>query len=183
MQVTRVSLQLEASLSGLRHVMYRHPWVSAVLGVGTNMLILLTIIAVSWTRFRMQGSVSTVVERLENDEVEEDEDNEDNEDNAPTEDHEGLEGPEDVEVPDEAAGSVAKQTLSNWFKWFVIKLIFKVSFRTKRRYNPFLQALWYVVRVALFVGVAMVCYELTILGPNTPRYVLLSSLVLHLMLP
>jgi seipin len=130
MQVTRVSLQLEASLSGLRHVMYRHPWVSAVLGVGTNILILLTIIAVSWTRFRMQGSGSTVVESSENEQDNEDEE-EDNEGDAATEDNEGLEGPEYMEVPDaRAAGSVAQQTLSNRFKWFVIKFIFKVSFRT-----------------------------------------------------
>merc|ERR1712059_112190 len=31
--------------------MYRHPWVSSFLGVGTNILVLTTIIAVSWAKF------------------------------------------------------------------------------------------------------------------------------------
>ena len=50
LQVTTASLHISASLSGLRHLMYRHSWLSAILGVGTNIAILLTIILVSWTR-------------------------------------------------------------------------------------------------------------------------------------
>jgi len=51
LQVSAAHLHLQASLTGLRHLMYRHPWVSSVLGVGTNILVLSTIIAVSWARF------------------------------------------------------------------------------------------------------------------------------------
>merc|ERR1712212_1110923 len=57
-QVAHASLHIEASLTGLRHLMYRHSWFSAVLGVGTNILILMTIIGVSWTRFRLAGASS-----------------------------------------------------------------------------------------------------------------------------
>merc|ERR1712029_16049 len=57
-QVAQASLHIEASLTGLRHLMYRHSWFSALLGVGTNILILMTIIGVSWTRFRLGGASS-----------------------------------------------------------------------------------------------------------------------------
>merc|ERR1712059_16402 len=51
LQVSAAHLHLQASPTGLRHLMYRHPWVSSVLGVGTNILVLATIIAVSWAKF------------------------------------------------------------------------------------------------------------------------------------
>merc|ERR1719337_469303 len=64
-QVTTASLHISASLSGLRHLMYRHSWLSAILGVGTNIAILLTIILVSWTRFRLGDAEHETVEEEE----------------------------------------------------------------------------------------------------------------------
>merc|ERR1719187_1205281 len=69
-QVTTASLHISASLSGLRHLMYRHSWLSAILGVGTNIAILLTIILVSWTRFRLGDAEHETVEVEEELEVE-----------------------------------------------------------------------------------------------------------------
>merc|ERR1719341_1327442 len=57
-EVARASLHIEANLTGLRHLMYRHSWFSAVLGVGTNILVLMAIIGVSWYRFRQGGAGS-----------------------------------------------------------------------------------------------------------------------------
>merc|ERR1719244_1061817 len=57
-QVARASLHIEANLTGLRHLMYRHSWFSAVLGVGSVLTVLMTIISVSWTRFRQGGAGS-----------------------------------------------------------------------------------------------------------------------------
>ena len=36
---------------GLRYIMHRHPWISAFVGVGSNLAMLVMIILVSWTRF------------------------------------------------------------------------------------------------------------------------------------
>jgi hypothetical protein len=52
-QVFSTHLHIEASLTGLRHLMYRHSWISSILGVGTIMLAITTIIAVSWARFNL----------------------------------------------------------------------------------------------------------------------------------
>merc|ERR1719186_1662950 len=58
-QVARATLHIEANLTGLRHLMYRHSWFSAFMGIGTNILIFMTIIGVSWTKFRMGGASTT----------------------------------------------------------------------------------------------------------------------------
>ena len=36
---------------GLRYIMHRHPWISAFVGVGSNLAMLVMIMLVSWTRF------------------------------------------------------------------------------------------------------------------------------------
>ena len=41
--------------------MYRHPWISMVVGIGTNILLLSSIILLSWTRFLRPDSVARTV--------------------------------------------------------------------------------------------------------------------------
>ena len=60
-QVAQATLHIEANLTGLRHLMYRHSWFSAFMGVGTNILIFMAIIGVSWTKFRMGGASTTSI--------------------------------------------------------------------------------------------------------------------------
>lgn len=55
LQVSSTHLHIEASLTGLRHLMYRHSWISSILGVGTIMLAITTVIAVSWARFNLSN--------------------------------------------------------------------------------------------------------------------------------
>merc|ERR1719337_781051 len=100
-QVTTASLHISASLSGLRHLMYRHSWLSAILGVGTNIAILLTIILVSWTRFRLGDAEHETVE------VEEEE--------------EGEATVEETTTP--------SQSICNKLKWFLIRMVFKQVLR------------------------------------------------------
>merc|ERR1719337_628382 len=50
-QVYSASLQVHAEFSGLRRILYRHPWFSTVVGVSSNMIILSIIILISWTTF------------------------------------------------------------------------------------------------------------------------------------
>merc|ERR1712029_287570 len=51
LQVSNVNIEVVAELKGLRQLMYKHPWLSAIFGIGTNTIVLFLIIFVSWTRF------------------------------------------------------------------------------------------------------------------------------------
>jgi len=50
-QVYSAKMEIHAQLSGLRHLMYHHPWVSSVTGILANILTLSIIILMSWSRF------------------------------------------------------------------------------------------------------------------------------------
>ena len=50
-QVYSARLQVHAELSGLRHIMYHHPWISSVSGIIANITVLTTIILISYTRY------------------------------------------------------------------------------------------------------------------------------------
>ena len=50
-QVYSARLQVQAELSGLRHIMYHHPWISSVSGIIANIIVLTTIILISYTRY------------------------------------------------------------------------------------------------------------------------------------
>jgi seipin len=50
-QVYSASLQVHAEFTGLRSIMYHHPWLSSFIGVLSNMILLSCIILMSWARF------------------------------------------------------------------------------------------------------------------------------------
>jgi len=62
LEVAEASLEIHAELKGLKYLMYRHPWISSIFGVGTFISILATIILVSWARFLQneEASISRV---------------------------------------------------------------------------------------------------------------------------
>jgi len=139
-QVAYATLHIEASLTGLRHLMYRHSWFSAVLGVGTNILILMTIIGVSWTRFRLAGASN--MESFE-EEMEEEIESE-------VEDIVEVveEEPSSTEAPpqdEDELQAVAAQSICNKLKWFFIRKTFKVFFQC--------------VKVVLVVVIAVIGFE------------------------
>ena len=49
-QVYNTQLLVHAEFSGLRHIMYHHPWLSTTAGILSNILILTIIMLISWTR-------------------------------------------------------------------------------------------------------------------------------------
>jgi len=139
--VAHASLHIEASLTGLRHLMYRHSWFSALLGVGTNILILMTIIGVSWTRFRLGGasSMDSLDEELE--EMEEEMESE-VEDIVEVE-----EEPSSTVLPQDQDDLQAAQVQSicNKLKWFLIRKTFKVVLES--------------LKALMIVSIAVVCFE------------------------
>ena len=165
LQVTEASLEIHAELKGLRHLMYRHPWVSSFLGVSTNILILTTIILMSWARFLQP------------------EDNLSSSDDAtatfhskPTDAAEKLDSqtqatskenlasvskPSEsaVERVNEVSPSPPKESLekrsslTKRFSWFLVKLVFKL--------------LWTSFKLFLVVALAIVSYEAVMLGVDT----------------
>jgi len=138
-QVAYATLHIEASLTGLRHLMYRHSWFSAVLGVGTNILILMTIIGVSWTRFRLAGASS--MESFEEEMEEEIESEVEDIVEVVEEEPSSTAAPQD----EDDLPAVAAQSICNKLKWFFIRKTFKVFFQC--------------VKVVLVTVIAVICYE------------------------
>jgi len=147
-QVAYATLHIEASLTGLRHLMYRHSWFSAVLGVGTNILILMTIIGVSWTRFRLAGATSSMESFEEQMEEEIESEVEDIVEVVEEEPSSTEAPPQDDELP----AAVAAQSICNKLKWFVIRKTFKVFFQC--------------VKVLMGISIAVICYEAFMQGSD-----------------
>jgi len=135
-QVAQATLHIEASLTGLRHLMYRHSWFSALLGVGTNILILMTIIGVSWTRFRLAGA-ATSMENFEEEMEEEVESEVEDIVEVVEEEPSSTEAP----APEDDLSAVAAQSICNKLKWFFIRNTFKC------------------VKVLMVVSIAVICFE------------------------
>ena len=123
-QVSDASLHIEANLTGLRHLMYRHSWFSAVLGVGTNMFILMTIIGVSWTRFRQGGA--TGMENLDDVDGMQGMESEEEEDVVEVEEPSSTDAPGQDGDDLQAADVPQPQSICNRLKWFFIRQTFKV---------------------------------------------------------
>eukprot|EP00088_Acartia_fossae_P053179 TRINITY_DN6039_c0_g1_i1.p1 TRINITY_DN6039_c0_g1~~TRINITY_DN6039_c0_g1_i1.p1 ORF type:complete len:366 (-),score=56.31 TRINITY_DN6039_c0_g1_i1:79-1176(-) len=50
-QIYKSTVLIHAEFSGLRHIIYTHPWISTAVGVMGNFILLSTIILISWSRF------------------------------------------------------------------------------------------------------------------------------------
>jgi len=156
--VTRATLHVEASLTGLRHLMYRHSWISAILGVGTNIFIILAIFTISWTGFRASNSEALEIRKAEETGGQED----------------------DVEAPEAAIEEVAEegrqetgqeeetvapqalqQPIGNKLKWFFIRLVFKMFAR--------------LLKLVALGAVVMLCYEAAMQGTEATRETVLLA--------
>lgn len=80
-QVYGSTLLIHAEFSGLRHIMYHHPWISTFTGVLSNVVILSLIILMSWTRFftdeEMEHIDSGLVGDVKDEQILNEDDNED----------------------------------------------------------------------------------------------------------
>jgi len=134
-QVMRASLHIEANLTGLRHLMYRHSWFSSVLGVGTVLVVLMTVIGVSWSRFRQGGASRSFEQAMEDEsEVEDIVEVEEPSSTAPPQDEDDL----------QAQGAPA-QSICNKLKWFFIRKTLKVFFQC--------------FKALVVVSIAVICFE------------------------
>merc|ERR1712147_583238 len=116
----------EANLTGLRHLMYRHSWFSAFMGIGTNILIFMTIIGVSWTKFRMGGASTTNLGRMSEETEEEVQSEED--DLIQDLGHGPLSEEGDMTQP----ATRDQPTIANKMKWFFLRQAFKVTIKTAK---------------------------------------------------
>ena len=124
-QVAQATLHIEANLTGLRHLMYRHSWFSAFMGIGTNILIFMTIIGVSWTKFRMGGASTTSMGSMSGDAEEQVQSEEADlvQDLGPG----SLSGDGDS-APQATSG---QPSIVNKMKWFLLRQAFKVLLSIK----------------------------------------------------
>jgi len=158
--VTRATLHVEASLTGLRYLMYRHSWISAIMGVGTNVFIILAIFTISWAGFRASNSEALELRNAEKTDDKED-DTEDTSDAAVEVEGERLEQ-ETVEKAEEMAVPQApSQSVGNKLKWFFIRFVFKTVLKA--------------VKVMAVLTVAVMCYEVAVQGTEATRLTVLEA--------
>ena len=131
-QVAQATLHIEANLTGLRHLMYRHSWFSAIMGIGTNILIFMTIIGVSWTKFRMGGASTTSMGSMSDDAGEQ----------VQSEEVDRVQdlGPGPLSGDDDSApqATSGQPSIADKMKWFLLRQAFKVllfiTCHSKERY-------------------------------------------------
>ena len=147
-------------LAGLRHLMYRHPWFSAFLGVSSNILILTTIILVSWARFLQPEESDSAKNTSEAENITEptaDVKPEASKDSIAENEPEVPEPEASTEVisTTESSPPNVKTSICNRLMWFLLKAVFKFLWKSTKL----------VVCVALFV----VSYEAIIHGVDKPE--------------
>jgi len=147
LQVIEASLEIHAELKGLRHLMYRHPWISSFLGVSTNILILSTILLMSWSRFLQSGD-NELDTLNENNEVIDDQDTESVEDSA-----DEPENSDPVAADLNSTATLEVPSLSSRLLWFLLKVFFKF--------------LWKFVKLTIVVILCVMSYEAMLIGLDT----------------
>ena len=98
--------------------MYRHSWFSAFMGIGTNILIFMTIIGVSWTKFRMGGASTISMGSMIGDAEEQVEEADLVEDLGP--------GPLSGDGDSAPQATSSQPSIANKMKWFLLRQAFKV---------------------------------------------------------
>jgi len=155
LQISEASLEIHAELKGLRHLMYRHPWFSSFLGVSSNILILTTIILVSWARFLEPEESTTSNTEAPVEDVQEEPATKDT---IAAEKPVVLksETPKDVLATSDATLTLAaKPSLGNRFKWFLLKLVFKLLLQS--------------FKLFVLAAIAIVSYEAFMLGVDVDK--------------
>jgi len=143
-QVAQATLHIEANLTGLRHLMYRHSWFSAFMGIGTNILIFMTIIGVSWTKFRMGGASTTSMESMSGDAEEQVQSEEADlvQDLGP--------GPLSGDGYSAPQATSSQPSIANKMKRFLLRQAFEVTIK--------------IAKVIVIVALVVLCYEAAMQG-------------------
>jgi len=165
--ITSARLHVAATLSGLRHVMYRHPWIAAFIGISLNIFLLSTVIAMSWASFNKEHK--KLEGQMDNEEIMDEEVEESNEDvnnepepEIPTPEQSSEEvviervslsqdsgsGPS-TNAP-EMPVSAPAPSIGSRLRSFILRLLFKLIFKS--------------ISALLLAAIAIGCYEWFYLG-------------------
>merc|ERR1712013_110917 len=113
-------------------------------GIGTNILIFMTIIGVSWTKFRMGGASTTSMGSM----------SEETEEQVQSEEDDLVQdlghGPLSGEVDSTPQAIRDQPTIANKMKWFFLRQAFKVTIKT--------------AKVTVIVALVVLCYETAMQG-------------------
>jgi len=156
LEVTKASLEIHAELKGLRHLMYRHPWISSFLGVSMNILILSTILLVSWSRFLQSRDDELDTLNEENEVIDgQHESGEDMIDEPEISDPvaTNLNSATESTVQQSLASNTATPSLSNRLLWFLLKV--------------FIKFLWQSAKLAIVVTLVVMSYEAMMIGVDS----------------
>merc|ERR1719341_1382419 len=161
LQIAEASLQIHAELNGLRHLMYRHPWFSSFLGISSNIIILSSIILMSWASFLQPEEIEdrTAKDSSDDDNMGHDEIQAEPVAREPSDvKHRKVEdetkAPKQVLTSSEASNTSVKATLGNQLKLILLKLVLKLT--------------WQSVKLFIFAALVMVSYEALIQGVDKP---------------
>jgi len=58
-QIYSAKMEIHAQLSGLRHIMYHHPWISSLTGILANISTLTLILLISWAKLTTSTTSTT----------------------------------------------------------------------------------------------------------------------------
>jgi len=169
MQISEANLEIHAELKGLRHLMYRHPWISSFFGISTNIFILTAIILISWVRFLQpeEEAPKSSSSATESDVTHGQDHGENNEaTNGSNVDNEVVEE-RVVDEDENNRGMIAQpkpSIIARLLKWVFLKsfwTVFKVS--------------WRLLIIAILAVSAIACYKVTVGGMGTDNLELLAK--------
>ena len=171
LQISEASLEIHAELKGekinqrlyfifcflgLRHLMYRHPWISAFFGVATNIFVLSTIILISWVRFLQPEAQEHIEGSVEQETAA-------SEVKEPAQEVNVSTGRRPSEALPENAEVITKKSLQSRLMWALFKLLVKL--------------VWSSIKMFMLLAVFVLSYESVVHGVdlNNPESLLMAA--------
>ena len=156
LQISEASLEIHAELKGLRHLMYRHPWISAFFGVATNIFVLSTIILISWVRFLQPEAQEHIEGSVEQETAA-------SEVKEPAQVVNVSTGRRPSEALPENAEVNTKKSLQSRLMWVLFKLLVKL--------------VWSSIKMFMLLAVFVLSYESVVHGVdlNNPESLLMAA--------
>jgi len=156
LQISEASLEIHAELKGLRHLMYRHPWISAFFGVATNIFVLSTIILISWVRFLQPEAQEHIEGSVEQETAA-------SEVKEPAQVVNVSTGSRPSEALPENAEVIRKKSFQSRLMWALFKLLVKL--------------VWSSIKMFMLLAVFVLSYESVVHGVdlNNPESLLMAA--------
>jgi len=167
LQIAEASLQIHAELNGLRHLMYRHPWFSSFLGISSNIIILSSIILMSWASFLQPEETEdrtardTSDDNMSHDEIQAEPVAREPSDVKHRKVEDETKVPKELLTSSEDSNTSVKATLGNRLKLILLKLVLKLT--------------WQSVKLFFCAALVLVSYEAMIQGVDKPEVVVKAA--------